>query len=177
MGKACCSTTDNTNNETLITMASYISRKSVNNSWIVKSTNDVKVMRVHSSPINLNRKSKALVISTIALPNELTEKPVPPESVKTNKRDFLIKLRIPTNFKIEPLHFREEKSKEFLYDKYIFEEVIGQGSFGQVRKIKDKLTSQYRAIKILKKIDCKITDNYVDEIEILKKMVITHYNT
>jgi len=175
MGKACCSVTDNTNNEILTTMTStYISRKSVNNSWIAKSTNDVKVMRIHSSPINLNKKSKALVIT---FPNELTEKPVPVESVKTTKRDFLINLRVPTNFKIEPLHFREEKSKEFLYDKYIFEEMIGQGSFGEVRKVKDKLTSQYRAIKILKKTDCKITDNYVDEIEILKKMVITHYNT
>ncbi len=80
-------------------------------------------------------------------------------------------LRCPTNFKIEPLHFRREQKKESLEDKYTIESIIGKGSFGEVRKIKDKATGQYRAMKVMSKETCQKTDNFADEIEIIKKLV------
>jgi hypothetical protein len=155
----------------------YVPRKSIDNTWINKNVNDIKIMKIHSSFLSLREKPKSPLLSSTGMCDELTEKPASLKSVGNTTRDLLINLHVPTNFKIEPLHFREEKNKEFLYDKYIVEDIIGQGSFGQVRRIKDKVTSRYRAIKIIKKTDCKMTDNYVNEIEIFKKMVIAHYNT
>ena len=82
-------------------------------------------------------------------------------------------MRCPTNFKIEPLHFRGEREVESLESKYLIEGVIGKGSFGEVKKIKDKDNNQYRALKIIHKANCQKTDDFADEIEIIKKLVIS----
>lgn len=80
-------------------------------------------------------------------------------------------LRFPTNFKIEPVHFRKECTKESFMSRYSAEEIIGSGSFGIVKKIQDQETGLYRAVKIISKNNCQRTDNFADEIEIIKKLV------
>lgn len=80
-------------------------------------------------------------------------------------------IRFPTNFKIEPVHFRKECTKESFLSRYSPGEIIGRGSFGVVKKIQDQETKAYRAVKIISKDKCQHTDNFVDEIEIIKKLV------
>ena len=60
-------------------------------------------------------------------------------------------LRCITNFKIEPLYFRNEKEKSLLYERYNIESVIGKGSYGVVKKIWDRVTETYRSLKIISK--------------------------
>ena len=79
--------------------------------------------------------------------------------------------KTPTNFKIEPFHFRIEKNKTAFKLKYDVEETIGKGSFGEVKRIKEKNTGSYKALKTISKSHCQTTDNYADEIQIIKKLV------
>jgi len=79
--------------------------------------------------------------------------------------------KAPTNFKVEPLHFRIERRKDTLKDKYIIEDTIGKGSFGKVKRIQDRSTGESKALKIVSKKNCQMTDNFADEIEIIKKLV------
>jgi len=81
-------------------------------------------------------------------------------------------IRSMTNFKIEPSHFRCEKKKESLGDKYEIQGTLGQGSYGEVKKIISHGTGEVRALKIICKTQCQQTDNFSDEIEIIKKLVI-----
>eukprot|EP00826_Nyctotherus_ovalis_P009416 TRINITY_DN12485_c0_g5_i1.p1 TRINITY_DN12485_c0_g5~~TRINITY_DN12485_c0_g5_i1.p1 ORF type:complete len:216 (+),score=38.62 TRINITY_DN12485_c0_g5_i1:119-766(+) len=78
--------------------------------------------------------------------------------------------RGPTNFKIEPVHFRKECTKESFMCRYSSGDIIGSGSFGVVKKIEDLETGVYRAVKIISKDNCQHTDNFADEIEIIKKL-------
>ena len=48
---------------------------------------------------------------------------------------------------------------------------IRSWSFGEVKKIKDRKTGEYRAMKIIDQTNCQKTDSYVDEIEIIKRLV------
>ena len=77
----------------------------------------------------------------------------------------------PTNFKIDAGCFRKEMKMELLEDRYTFEDIIGKGGFGEVRRIRDKRTNACRALKIISKSNCQTTDNFADEIEIIKKLV------
>jgi len=103
-------------------------------------------------------------------PNEIYE------VVKADQNELEVKtepmLRYPTNFKIEPAHFRKECTKESFICRYSAGETIGKGSFGVVKKIQDLETGIYRAVKIISKENCQRTDNFADEIEIIKKLVI-----
>ena len=80
-------------------------------------------------------------------------------------------IRITTNFKVEPGCFRGEKSRDLMNDTYEIGDVIGVGSYGEVRRIRSKTTGVIKALKIIEKINCQMTDNFADEIEIIKKLV------
>ena len=56
--------------------------------------------------------------------------------------------------------------------RYIFEEVIGRGGFGCVRKSQDRITGQHLAIKIIPKVNVSSqSSGFIEnEIEILKKL-------
>ena len=86
--------------------------------------------------------------------------------------DSGIQLGCSTNFKIEPQYFRGERNIESLEDRYIIEDIIGKGGFGEVKRIKDKTNNTFRALKIINKKSCQMTDDFADEIEIIKKLVI-----
>ena len=101
--------------------------------------------------------------------NIITKKDSIPGNFEVKHFDTLKKMV--TNFKVEPSHFRCEQKKETLTERYVIEGTIGQGSFGEVKKIKEKGTGQIRAIKIIGKANCQQTDTFADEIEIIKKLV------
>lgn len=56
--------------------------------------------------------------------------------------------------------------------RYIFEEIIGRGGFGCVRKSQDRITGQHLAIKIIPKVNVSSqSSGFIEnEIEILKKL-------
>ncbi len=45
------------------------------------------------------------------------------------------------------------------------------GSFGEVKKVKHKVSHQIRVVKVINKEDYEESDNLVDEIEVLKGLV------
>jgi len=132
--------------------------------------NQVKSITVHESKYNGRAKPNAVSIALHLVPSEVKEKPVHLEAERPIQTASSI-VRLPTNFKVEPLHFRCERKKASLEDKYLILEVIGRGNFGEVKKIKDKITGLYRALKVIHKNNCQKTDNFADEIEIIKKLV------
>ena len=83
--------------------------------------------------------------------------------------------RMPTNkFQVGPAQFRCE-NKRNIEEQYEVLEVIGKGSFGEVKKIRDRETGELRALKVMQKKSCQMTKEFSDEIQILQKLVKTHY--
>lgn len=123
--------------------------------------NQVKSIAVH----NLKEIGKTKGGLAVPMNNETNNLLADPSA---NRVDSLF--RAITNFKIEPKHFRVERKKEMLSEKYEIGGVIGRGTFGEVKKIKDKTTGELRAVKIISKTHCQQTDNFADEIDIIKKL-------
>lgn len=71
---------------------------------------------------------------------------------------------------VTPQRFRIEK-KGKLEDLYEIKELIGKGGFGEVKKIRNKITNEIRALKIMLKSKCQMTKEISDEISILQKLV------
>ncbi len=67
--------------------------------------------------------------------------------------------------------FRTEKTIS-LSDKYEKLELIGKGSFGEVRKVLEKESGKIRVMKCMLKGRCQKSELVVDEIEILKQLVL-----
>ena len=82
-------------------------------------------------------------------------------------------IRCPTNFKIGPQCFRAER-KESLKDRYSIGDSIGKGGFGEVKKVTDKVTGIFKAVKIINKTNCSITTNFANEIEIIRNLVFLY---
>jgi len=83
---------------------------------------------------------------------------------RTNPRKSVMGMVVdPSNFRVESKCPLEEKY-EILY-------MIGKGTFGEVKKIRDRDTKIERAVKIVKKEKCKVSSSLIEEIEILKKLV------
>jgi len=53
-------------------------------------------------------------------------------------------------------------------------ELIGKGTFGEVRKIRDQYTSKIYVMKSILKSQCQKTESIIDEIEILKQLDHPH---
>jgi len=80
------------------------------------------------------------------------------------------KQKCQTIIPIDPSKFRIER-KTTLEDNYEVLYILGKGTFGEVRMVKHKKSGQKRALKIVAKSACQMSENYVDEIEILKNLV------
>ena len=126
----------------------------------LKSVNEVKTINIHESTI----KSKTGIAAS--------KKMIKQNSV-TNKQNptAIPNLTCFTNFKIAPDVFRIEKKKEALEDRYLIQELIGRGNYGEVMRMMEKDTKLYRALKIISKDNCQKTDNFVDEIKIIQSLV------
>ncbi len=75
---------------------------------------------------------------------------------------------------IDPESFRVE-NKTVLKTKYQMLELLDRGSNGEVYKIRERATGRFRVVKVISKKVCQMTDNFSDEINILKKLV-AHQN-
>ncbi len=71
---------------------------------------------------------------------------------------------------LDPQHFRRE-NKNVVNEKYEIVEKIGKGAFGEVKKVKEKLTGCIRAMKVIPKDKCEASSKFGDEIKILQKLV------
>ncbi len=70
--------------------------------------------------------------------------------------------------------FVGEKTHVKFLEEYDQLEIIGQGAYGTVQKVKHKITNQIRAMKIINKSSFKNAEaesKLLKEIEILKKLV------
>jgi serine/threonine protein kinase len=67
------------------------------------------------------------------------------------------------------------EKKGSIYNEYKVVDVIGRGSFGVVKKIVHRTSGKPYALKIIKKSCCK-NRNFMNEMEILKKLVRTNSN-
>lgn len=76
-------------------------------------------------------------------------------------------------FQFTPANFRSEKKS--LEERYVILELIGKGKFGKVRKIKDKITNELRALKILPKDLCQSPLEFSEEIKILQRLVFNFH--
>ena len=70
-------------------------------------------------------------------------------------------------FNVSPCNFRVETKGKF-EDQFDIVENIGEGGFGVVKLIKNKLTKEMRAVKIITKSKCQTTKDFSDEITILQ---------
>lgn len=87
-----------------------------------------------------------------------------------SNRAEVIKRMDSINIDFQPDVLRRETSGKWQtkYEEIAF---IDRGGFAEVRKIKDRQTGAIKAIKIMSKANCQMTDNSADEINILKKLV------
>ena len=113
------------------------------------------------APFNYKSKPELLQIpieSMIELPEILSN------------RAEVIKRMDSINIDFQPDVLRRETSGKWQtkYEEIAF---IDRGGFAEVRKIKDRQTGAIKAIKIMSKANCQMTDNSADEINILKKLV------
>lgn len=77
---------------------------------------------------------------------------------------------IGNGFKVNPSHFRQEL-KGNIKEKYEFMDTIGKGGYGVVKKIKNKVSQEIRAVKACVKSKCQVTKDFSDEITILQQLV------
>lgn len=59
-----------------------------------------------------------------------------------------------------------------LADQYQILEFIGEGGYGEVRKVRNKITKEIRAVKIIAKSKSQTTSDFSDETSILQKLAI-----
>ena len=78
--------------------------------------------------------------------------------------------RVPNNLKVNPYLFRVEKAGK-IEDSYQMLDVIGKGGYGEVRRIRNIMTNEIRAVKIIAKSRCQKSALFSDEIQILQKLV------
>lgn len=64
-----------------------------------------------------------------------------------------------------------EKKTGSIYDEYRVVDVLGRGSFGEVKKVVHRVTGKAYALKIINKNYCSENGNILNEISILKKLV------
>ncbi len=64
-----------------------------------------------------------------------------------------------------------------IYDTYQIMDTLGRGAFGEVKKVKHRASGIIYAMKMINRNCCVERANVVNEIEILKKLVLSHLIT
>ena len=75
-----------------------------------------------------------------------------------------------TSMKIDREAFLGE-NKSVLDEKYQVMAFVDRGSYGEVKKIRDRVSNTIRALKIINKSKCQMAESSIEEIVILKKLV------
>jgi hypothetical protein len=172
MGNGCCSKEGEQKEDEAQLCTDMFSEELTKGIMTTRTINEIKTIDVHQSKKNgkaklhLKIKLDRAPLSKKSSRDRLGLLDVNPPAF--NKMETIC--RLPTNFKIGAPNFRHEK-KGTLEDKYTVEKVIGKGAFGEVKRIKEKITGLYKAVKVMAKDNCQKTDNFADEIEIIKQLV------
>ena len=180
MGSNCCQNPEQSNEtskDTNSTIEQNNGKKGVLKQ--LKAINSIRQIKMHKSKID--PMFRLVVPTNPDLPyteldqahNDIPERSGL-ESQAYSLRRSVSSFKCQTNFKVEPIHFRVQKDIAVLSDKYIIQGTIGKGSFGEVRKIKDRETKNVRALKIISKENYKETDNFLEEIKIIQSLVILY---
>ncbi len=82
----------------------------------------------------------------------------------------------PAGVPIDPSQFCLERKRAFA-DKYEEVAMLGRGSGGVVKKVRDRDTGMFRALKVMSKAGFKPNIDYHEEIEIQKSLVLFRPNT
>lgn len=80
--------------------------------------------------------------------------------------------RTSTNLKVAPCFFRGERSGK-IEDHYQTLDSIGKGGYGVVNKVRNIMTNEIRAVKVIAKCKCQMSSSFSDEIRILQHIVRT----
>ena len=96
----------------------------------------------------------------------------PTETMNVSLKDGKSRQSI-SNIPIDLSSFRLER-RFALLDQYEELYTVGSGTFGIVKKIKDKKTLTTRALKMINKAQCNPAIDIKEEIEILKYLVLIH---
>eukprot|EP00826_Nyctotherus_ovalis_P024727 TRINITY_DN1908_c0_g1_i16.p1 TRINITY_DN1908_c0_g1~~TRINITY_DN1908_c0_g1_i16.p1 ORF type:complete len:269 (+),score=71.50 TRINITY_DN1908_c0_g1_i16:185-991(+) len=73
------------------------------------------------------------------------------------------------SLKVKPSNFRVERTGR-ISDTYLSLELIGKGAYGEIRKVMNRFTDEIRAVKVISKSKCQKTENFADEITILRQL-------
>lgn len=163
MGNTCCACAENKEPHTI---ESSVLNEHQEPTYEKEVTISSLAYPIRSISIHESKQTGHIHLETL---NNISKKKSIPSGLEVKHFDSLKKMV--TNFKVEPSNFRCEQKKETLASRYDIEGTIGQGSFGEVKRIKEKGTGQIGAIKIIGKANCQQTDTFADEIEIIKKLV------
>jgi len=79
--------------------------------------------------------------------------------------------RLSNNLKVTPCFFRGERSGK-IEDYYQTIDSIGRGSYGVVNKVRNIITNEIRAVKMIERCKCEINSSSSDEIRILQHIVV-----
>ncbi len=125
-------------------------------------------MKRHRRTLVEDRAIKRLTSNPIAIIPDTRDK-----DEEENKKTLSVGLypRVPVHLKVAPCHFRVEKAGN-IDDRYQTLSVIGKGGYGEVRKVRNRFTNEIRAVKVITKSKCQMTEKFSDEINILQKLVL-----
>jgi hypothetical protein len=91
---------------------------------------------------------------------------------KDNKvKSTALAARPSNNLKVAPWYFRVERSGK-IEDHYQTIDSIGKGGYGVVNKVRNIITSEIRAVKMIAKCKCQMSSSFSDEIRILQHIVV-----
>lgn len=89
----------------------------------------------------------------------------------TKVKSTVLVARPSTNLKVAPCFFRGERSGK-IDDYYQTLDSIGKGGYGVVNKVRNIITNEIRAVKIIAKCKCQMSSSFSDEISILQRIVM-----
>jgi hypothetical protein len=139
-----------------------------------KLVNPIKTFRTHRAPMskpcfitNPNTKvdHKGILKPTV-LKFPVKKNPLASASFSHTLKNHVKQCSI----SLEASRFILEQKKS-MWDKYEVVANLGKGAFGEVQLIRNKDTKVQRALKSINKSNCQTTDNFIEEIKILKELV------
>ena len=95
---------------------------------------------------------------------------MPIEKCNTLKDEYKVLLANSDNLSLSSSNIVVERKGNY-ETKYETEYILGIGTYGEVRKVRDICTNEIRAIKVISKKKCTIIDTTNEEIEIMKHLV------
>ena len=94
-----------------------------------------------------------------------------PKALSFIKSESAFELLKPSeSLKINPSNYRVEKTGK-VNEIYQSLELVGKGGYGEIRKVRNRITNEIRAVKIIAKDQAQMIEFFSEEINILKQLV------